>query len=94
VIMRPDVIIKMRCPHTGVVNFFTEADPLLAVGCVTERARSHFAWHCHLDDPASGVASDMGVAEAHLRNAIAARRDCRRDFLVTPTSASDGRGRA
>ena len=68
------MIIKTRCPHTGVVNFFTETDPLLAVGCVTENAASHFAWHCHLDAPASGVANDMGLAEAHLRNAIAARR--------------------
>ena len=68
------VITKTRCPHTGVVNFFTEADPLLAVGCVAESAASHFAWHCHLDTPASGFARDMKVAEAHLRSAIAARR--------------------
>jgi hypothetical protein len=92
--MRPDVIIKTRCPHTGVVNFFTEADPLLAIGCVTERATARFAWHCHLDDPASGVADDMGVAEAHLRNAIAARWSRGRDFLVPPTSARHGHGRA
>jgi hypothetical protein len=86
--MRPDVIIKTRCPHTGVVNFFTEADPLLAIGCVAEGATARFAWHCHLDDPASGVADDMGVAEAHLRNAIAARRSRGRDFLLSPRSAS------
>jgi hypothetical protein len=81
------VITKSRCPHTGVVNFFTEADPLLSVGSVSAMATAaHYAWHCYLDTPASGVAADMKIAEAHLRNAIAARRQaarierCERDF--------------
>ena len=69
------MITKTRCPHTGVVNFFTDADPLLAVGSVSERPSSaRFAWHCYLDTPASGVAADMAIAEARLRNAIADRR--------------------
>ena len=84
------MIIKTRCPHTGVVNFFTDADPLLAVGSVSERpASARFAWHCYLDAPASGVAADMAIAEARLRNAIAARRHAarpglwERDFIGT-----------
>ena len=69
------MITKTRCPHTGVVNFFTAADPLLAVGSVSERpASARFAWHCYLDAPASGFAADIDIAEARLRNAIAARR--------------------
>jgi len=73
------VITKTRCPHTGVVNFFIEADPLLAVGSVSESARpAHYAWHCYLDDPASGIAPDLALAEAHLRKAIQRRRELAR----------------
>jgi hypothetical protein len=70
------VLTKTRCPHTGVVNFFSAADPLLAVGSVSESATSaHCAWHCYLDTPTSGIAPDIEMAEARLRTAIAARRD-------------------
>jgi len=69
------VLSKKRCPHTGVVNFYTDADPLLAVGSVTEAgASARFAWRCYLADESGGVASDISLAEAHLRQAIAQRR--------------------
>ena len=68
------MISKNRCPHTGVVNFFTVADPLLAVGSVAEAAAgNHYDWHCYLDDPVGGRAPDLAVAEAHLRSAITNR---------------------
>jgi hypothetical protein len=70
------VLTKTRCPHTGVVNFYTAADPLLSVGSVAKAgASARFAWHCYLADEAGGLATDISVAEAHLRRAIAARRD-------------------
>ena len=69
------MLTKTRCPHTGVVNFFSAADPLLAVGSVSENvASAHCAWHCYLDTPTSGIAPDIEMAEARLRTAIAARR--------------------
>ena len=72
------MITKTRCPHTGVVNFFIEADPLLAVGSVSEGLTpAHYAWRCYLDEPASGIAPDLKIAEAHLRDAISHRRDPR-----------------
>ena len=55
------MVTKRRCPHTGIVNFFIKADLLLAVGSVQE----------------AGVAADISLAEAHLRNAIARGRDLR-----------------
>jgi hypothetical protein len=64
-------LFKQRCPHTGVVNFFTAADPLLAAGSIVERGSSRFVWHCHLDDEHSGAAGDAARAEAELRWAIA-----------------------
>jgi hypothetical protein len=61
------------------VNFFTAADPLPAVGFVIGGATpARYNWHCYLDDPATGSAPDIAVAEAELRQAIARRR---RDFL-------------
>ena len=70
------MITKTRCPHTGVWNFFIAADPLLSVGSVSKTPTpSQYAWHCYLDDPASGVATDLAIAEARLRDAIAHRRD-------------------
>jgi len=33
------VLRKQRCPRTGVVNFFTSSEPLLAAGSIVEAAR-------------------------------------------------------
>jgi hypothetical protein len=69
------MISKRRCPHTGVVNFFIAAEPLIAVGSVSERAApAHYDWHCYLDVPINGTAPDMAMAEAELKEAIARRR--------------------
>jgi hypothetical protein len=69
------MLSKCRCPHTGVVNFFTKADPLLAVGSVAEAgAQAGYAWWCYVGDEVGGLAPDMSVAEAYLRKAIASRQ--------------------
>jgi hypothetical protein len=65
------VLFKQRCPHTGVVNFFTSSEPLLAAGSIVKRAPLHYVWHCHLGDALSGEAADAALAEARLRQAIA-----------------------
>ena len=66
------MLSKSRCPHTGVVNFFTQADPLLSVGSVAESDGSaRFVWRCYVGEEACGLASDMPSAEAHLRTAVA-----------------------
>ena len=63
---------KSRCPHTGVVNFFSEAEPLLAIGSVAEtNEAAGYAWRCYVGDEAGGLAPDMSLAEACLRKAIA-----------------------
>ena len=33
----PVMLIKRRCPHTGVVNFFSHAEPHMAVGSIVPR---------------------------------------------------------
>jgi hypothetical protein len=58
------------------VNFYSKADPLLAIGSVSQPAmHSHYAWRCYLDDQDAGVAADILIAEAHRRNAIARGQD-------------------
>jgi hypothetical protein len=69
------VISKRRCPHTGIVNFFANADPLVAIGSISESpATTDFAWRCYLDEEISGLARNMTTAEASLRRAIGDRR--------------------
>jgi len=66
------VLSKSRCPHTGVVNFFTRADPLLSVGSVAEAgAPTRYVWRCYVGEETCGLAPDMSLAEALLRRAIA-----------------------
>jgi hypothetical protein len=64
------MLSRRHCPHTGIVNFFTHAEPLLAVGSVIksgEPARYH--WRYYLGDQSIvGVAADMRTAENHLIN--------------------------
>ena len=67
------MLLRRRCPHTGVINFFSQADPLLAVGSVVEpRApQTEFAWRCYIDERACGVVPDAALAEVYLKRAIA-----------------------
>ena len=66
------MLSKSRCPHTGVVNFFTQADPLLAVGSVAEAgASARYVWRCYVGEEACGLEPDLSSAEARLRSAVA-----------------------
>lgn len=66
------VLSKNRCPHTGVVNFFTQADPLLSVGSVAEAgAPARYVWRCYVGEEACGLEPDMPSAEARLKSALA-----------------------
>jgi hypothetical protein len=86
------VLSKSRCPHTGVVNFFTQADPLLAVGSVAEvGASARYVWRCYVGEEACGLAADMSSAEAQLRSAIVGNqrhRGKRPAKAATPTRPS------
>jgi len=76
------VITKRRCPHTGIVNFYTKSDPLLAIGSVSAGAiPAQCIWRSYLDDHEVGVAPDISVAEAHLRDAIARARDLHQGLI-------------
>ena len=84
------MLSKSRCPHTGVVNYFTQADPLLAVGSVAEaREAAGFAWRCYVGEEAGGLAPDLPLAEARLKTAIArGQRRARPDGPSDPVEAA------
>jgi hypothetical protein len=67
------LLLRKRCPHTGVINYFSELDPLLSVGSVVVEAKvpHEFTWRCYIDERACGIVPDAALAEAHLKRAIA-----------------------
>jgi hypothetical protein len=85
------MLSKSRCPHTGVINFFTAGDPQLAVGSVAEvRTFRHYVWRCYVGSEASGLEPDVTSAEARLREAIAGGSRQRRSKRARNTSAAPG----
>jgi hypothetical protein len=64
------MLSKLRCPHTGVVNFFTDVDPLMSVGSIIAIAPSRYVWRCHLVEHRCGVTTDPMCAESNLRRTL------------------------
>ncbi len=61
---------RRHCPHTGIVNFFAEADPFLSVGSVIRADGSApYHWRCYVGlETVSGAAPDLRTAERSLFN--------------------------
>jgi hypothetical protein len=66
------MLLKHRCPHTGILNFFTDIDPLMSVGSIIAIGSGCYVWRCHLIDQRSGMDTDAMSAETHLRSALGA----------------------
>ena len=87
------MLSKQRCPHTGLVNFFTDADPFMSVGSIIATAPFRYVWRCHVGDQHCGVAGDAMTAEVNLRRALdmpgasLSRTYARREY-VRPEHAS------
>ncbi len=65
------MLSKRRCPYTGVLNFYSEEDPHLAVGSVVASAGHRYVWRYYTEPYArGGSTADMGTAE---REVLAAR---------------------
>ena len=64
------MLSKRRCPHTGIVNFFTDIDPFMSVGSIIAIGRARYVWRCHVVDHRCGTTSDAMSAETHLRRAL------------------------
>jgi hypothetical protein len=74
------MLVKNRCPHTGVVNFFHRTEPLLPIGSIVESRHWGFIWRAYVEDSQCGAARDLLAAEMQLRQAVA------RDRHLSPTS--------
>ena len=64
------MLLKRRCPHTGILNFFTDIDPFMSVGSIIAIGRGRYVWRCHLIDRRGGTTTDAMSAESHLRRAL------------------------
>jgi hypothetical protein len=66
------MLLKRQCPHTGIVNFFSRAEPHLPVGFIYPSTRNTgFTWRCHTGtnsgaEGAAGRTVDLKTAEANL----------------------------
>ncbi len=72
------MLSKQRCPHTGIVNFFTQIDPFLSVGSIMKQAdrEGAYCWRWYgASRTITGIASDMRSAENLLRDAYSHRAD-------------------
>lgn len=58
------MLSKRRCPLTGVVNFYFDEDPYMAVGSVVAGEGATFFWRFYSEPFArGGRAPDLGAAE-------------------------------
>ena len=78
------MLSRTHCRHTGIVNFFAAADPLLAIGSVIKAGEpGRYCWRYYLGrEPACGIAVDMRTAENHLVSS-------HRVHLQAPVNAGD-----
>ena len=61
------MLSKRRCPHTGVINFYSSEDAFLPVGSVVKAEGGRYLWRYYADPCAGvGTARDIVSAEAHL----------------------------
>ena len=80
------MLSKRRCPHTGVVNFYFDTDPHLAVGSVVVRKGAKIFWSCHTEPfERSGVAADLKSAERAVADLC--MRAARHDAAQQPAAA-------
>lgn len=66
------MLSKQRCPHTGIVNYFTKTDPFVSAGSIIRQGDRdevyHWRWY-GATQTISGIAKDMTAAEERLHNA-------------------------
>ncbi len=63
------MLSKQRCPHTGIVNYFTESDPFVSIASIVESSgkspKYQWRWYAAAQT-ISGIAADMRTAEQRL----------------------------
>ena len=74
------VLSRKRCPHTGIINIFTKAEPLLPVGFVLKTgAPKTYRWACFSNgQPAAGTARSARTAARHIARHWRSLEDAKR----------------
>jgi hypothetical protein len=60
------MLSKRLCPHTGIVNFYFDAEPHFAVGSVVKITDRRYLWRCYTD-PCTGVGAEADIEMAEQR---------------------------
>lgn len=61
------MLLQRRCPHTGVIDFYSDEDPHLSIGSVYKSRTGHrVLWWFHLDDELAGNTDDLIAAERQI----------------------------
>jgi hypothetical protein len=61
------MLAKRRCPYTGIVNYYCDLEPFMAVGSITETAQSRgCVWRSYIGEEAAGMSANMASAERRL----------------------------
>jgi hypothetical protein len=82
------MLSRKHCPHTGIVNFFADAEPFLAVGSVVKATEpGSYYWRCYVgQQPVAGSAPDMRAAESRL---VSHYRELEQATRLTGADAAD-----
>ena len=66
------MVSKQHCPHTGVVNYFSETDPFISIGSIVRAGGGQeFHWRFYAAaQTIAGIANDMKTAERRLKKQI------------------------
>jgi hypothetical protein len=67
------MLSKQRCPHTGIVNFFSKTDPFVSIGSIIEAGARRDEYHWRVYDAlctVSGIAADMAEAEQRIKSQL------------------------
>jgi hypothetical protein len=67
------MLSKRLCPHTGIVNFYFDAEPHFAVGSVVKAAGKGYLWRCYTD-PCEAVGAEDDIRAAEQRVADLCRK--------------------
>jgi hypothetical protein len=67
------MLSKRLCPHTGIVNFYFEAEPHFAVGSVVKAEGMGYLWRCYTD-PCEAVGAEDDISKAEARVAELCRK--------------------
>ena len=62
------MLIKRRCPHTGVINIFSRSEPHMAVGSIVSGDDHQITWRYYAEPYVrAGHTEDMREAENVVR---------------------------